>query len=539
MLLSLATALLGGARLVLAWLIFSVDVERRCAVIYEDRVELLSLAFYPVLALVIGSLVPMGGIAFFILGKTAFLKLLKRQAIMFSRSNRRVMICGMIAIFGLGLRGSFDEAVYVVTAVCLIGMYDALLLFSRSKVAIQLYSLAFMFNYGIGWVQERLLRADCKLIGANARRSLEAHIAVGAAGAGKILFMLAMFALASRRVLYPRRPFAQTPRLPYSSEYDAGEMGARCTVFYDVSELRAVCTGGDTYMVLSDPAFGLSSFDLHRMPSPALEFAVAICYSMSTICYIFDVAVFVTIAVRTGDPMLRCFKDPSSLLAILNSWAPQIALWWLGLSLIIGLWQWIRIVRRPWSSLARYLWCSIVFHHKSFTFIALGVFVLSFFPASQTSALGLPAVVFSPLMDLFSQCARRNLLLLSIVLGIGILMFRSVALYAFQVVVLTNLCSRIEDRLSPFDYVLYNLGSTFDVAWSISLLAILSRKMRDAKRPLFDFRLKHGVGFDVGIFFSSDRRAQGADGATPLSHSHARSVEMRTRSGSIAPPAAL
>jgi hypothetical protein len=534
MLLSVGAALLGGARLVLAWFVFSVDVERRCAVIHEDRMELLELSFFPMLAFFVVGLLPMGSIAIRLWGPSAFLRIIWRQTVIFYGSNARVGLCGALGVLGLGLNGSVESASYIVVAVGLVGALDLLLLLSQSTIAIRMYALALMSNYGIYWLQERLLLADCDLIGTDTRQSLESRVLAGTAVAGHLLFILAILALSSRRAIHPRRPLSQTPRLPYSSEFDLGsaDLQHRLTYFYNFFEMRAVRTGGDGHRVLSDPKFDLWSFEIFRLPSLAIETGMIVCYAVSVVSYAANFAIFAIVAFTTGSVSLRCFSDSSAFLATMKSVSHTIALTMLGLLLLTGIWQWIRVVRRPWASLARYFWSSIMFNFRSFALIALVLSGLSFFPASRASAIGLAVVFLVPLLDAFSHCARRKLYFQSVRTGVVVLMIRAIVVYIFEVVVTANLCSN-EDRLSVEDYVLSNIGATLKVAWNISLLAILSRKMRDPRRPFFDFRLQEGVGFDVEILFSEPNAAAKKDAERGVTRQrHARSVEMRTRSGS-------
>jgi hypothetical protein len=169
MLLSVGAALFGGARLVLAWFIFSVDVERRCAVIHEDRVELLDLLFLPVFGFLVVGLLPLGSIAIRLWGPSASLQIIWRQTVIFYGSNARVGLCGALGVLGLGLISSVDKAAYILLAVGLVGALDPLLLLSRSTIAIRVYALGFISNYGISWLLERLLLADCDLIGTRMR----------------------------------------------------------------------------------------------------------------------------------------------------------------------------------------------------------------------------------------------------------------------------------------------------------------------------------------------------------------------------------
>jgi hypothetical protein len=536
-LLSLGAALLGCARLVLAWLIFSVNVERRCAVIYEDRVELLKLSFFPTFAFLIVGLLPMGSIAIRLWGPSAFLRIIWRQTVIFYGSNARVGLCGALGVLGLGLNGSVEDASYIVVAVGLIGAIDSLLLLSRSTIGLRMLSLALMSNYGISWLQERLLLADCDMIGAGTRRSLQSRVLAGTAVAGQLLFILAILALSSRRAIHPRRPLSQTPRLPYSSEFDLGSTNSQLshTFFYDIYEMREVRTGGDGHRVLADPKFGLRSFEIFRLPSPGLETGMIICYGAFAILAIANLSLFAVIAFATGNASLRCFSDPAPVFQNLRLLTLLLSLSMLGLAVLAGLWQWIRVVRRPWASLARYFWSTIMLNTRSFALIALGQFGLSFFPASRASGIGLPAVFLVPLIDVFSHCARRKLYFQSLRTGVAVLIIRAIIVYIFEVVVEANLCSN-DNRLSVEDYVLSNIGTTLNVAWNISLLAILSRKMRDARRPLFDFRLQEGVGFDVEILFSEPNAPAKKDAERGVTRQrHARSVEMRTRRSSASP----
>jgi hypothetical protein len=351
-----------------------------------------------------------------------------------------------------------------------------------------------------------------------------------------------MLALASRRAIHPRRPLAQTPRLPFSSEFETGstwDAQHLYTYFYNIFEMRAVRTGGDGHRVLSDPKFDLWSFEIFRLPSLAIETGMIVCYAVSVVSYAANFAMFAIIAFTTGSASLRCFSDPSPVLATINPVSYMFALTMLGLSLLAGLWQWIRVVRRPWASLARYFWSTIMFNIRSFALIALVLFGLSFFPASRASAIGLPAVFLVPLIDAVSHCAIRKLYFQCGRIVIGILMIRIIVAYLFQVVVTANLCSN-EARLSVENYILDNIGATFTVAWNLSLLSILSRKMCDVRRPLFDFRLQEGVGFDVEILFFEPNAPARKDAERVVTcQRHARSVEMRTRRSSIAPPGAL
>jgi hypothetical protein len=534
MLLSVGAALLGGARLVLSMFIFSVDVERRCAVIHEDRMELLDLSFFPILAFLVVGLMPLGSIAIRLWGPSASLRIIWRQTVIFYGSNARVGLCGALGVLGLGLIGSVDKAAYILLAVGLIGALDPLLLLSQSTIAIRMFMLGFISNYGISWLLERLLLADCDLIGTKTRQSLESRVLAGTAVAGRLLFVLAMLALAGLRTIHPRRPFAQTPRLPYSSEFDLGSMNSqhRFTYFYNIFEMRAVRTDGDGHRILSDSKFDLWSFDIFRLPSLAIETGTIVSYGISVMSYAANFVLFAIIAFTSGNASLRCFSDPSPFLATIKSVSHTIALTMLGLSLLAGLWQWIRVVRRPWASLARYFWSTIMFNIRSFALIALVLFGLSFFPASRASAIGLPAVFLVPLVDAVSHCAIRKLYFQCGRIVIGILMIRMIIAYLFQVVVTANLCSN-EARASVENYILDNIGATFTVAWNLSLLSILSRKMRDVRRPLFDFRLQEGVGFDVEILFFEPNAPAKKDAERVVTRQrHARSVEMRTRSGS-------
>jgi hypothetical protein len=351
-----------------------------------------------------------------------------------------------------------------------------------------------------------------------------------------------MLALASRRAIHPRRPLAQTPRLPFSSEFETGstwDAQHLYTYFYNIFEMRAVRTGGDGHRVLSDPKFDLWSFEIFRLPSPAIETGMAVFHGLTTLSYAVNIGMITSILASTSDPVLRCFSDPSAFLATINSVSYMLALSMIGLAVLAGLWQWIRVVRRPWATLTRYFWSTVMFNIRSFALIALVLFGLSFFPASRASAIGLPAVFLVPLIDAVSHCARRKLYFQTARTGVVVLMIRTIVVYLFEVVVTANLCSN-EDRLSVEDYVLSNIGATLNVAWNLSLLSILSRKMRDARRPFFDFRLEAGVGFDVEILFFEPNATAKEDAERGVTRQrHARSVEMRTRISSIAPPGAL
>jgi hypothetical protein len=533
MLLSVGAALLGCARLVLAWFIFNVDVERRCAVIYEDRVDLLELSFFPILAFLVVGLLPLGSIAIRLWGPSASLQIIWRQTVIFYGSNARVGLCGALGVLGLGLIGSVEKAAYVLLTVGLAGALDTLLLLSRSTLGICLYSLALMSNYGISWLQERLLLADCDLIGTRTRQSLESRVLAGTAVAAWLLFVLAMLALAGRRVLHPRRPFAQAPRLPYSLEYDAlvGSEFCGLTFFYNVYEMRAVRTGAEAHVILSDPEFTFWFFDVRKFPSPKLDTVMTVCYGLATIIYALNIGIFVMVAIGTADPSVRCFSDPSSVLAVLIALAPVLAMFLIGLALLAGLWQWTRVVRRPWSSLARYFWFSI-HNNRTFAILATCDFVLYFSTAAATSLLELPAVILFPLVDAFSLYTRRKLNVI-FRLCTGVVMSRAIAKHAFDVLVFANLCSNVEDRLSFEHFILYHVGTSLSIVWNLSQLAIFSRKLRDARNPFFNFRLKKGVGFEVDVLFTETVQNDSHQAASR--QRHARSVEMRTRSGSSKP----
>jgi hypothetical protein len=272
---------------------------------------------------------------------------------------------------------------------------------------------------------------------------------------------------------------------------------------------------------------GLYSFEQHRRNVHWLESVAMAVFALGTLVYVADVVALVVLAVGTADPALRCFAEPSPLAATVKRATTLTAINAIGAAMVLATWHWVLVIRRPWSALARYVYFSIVFNHRSFTLISVGSFAISFFSSFPVGFV-IPTVVLVPVLDAVAHPTRADGLLRAGRIGVRTIMLRAITSYAFEVVVRGNQCT--DERMSMVDYALFTVAATLNAAWNIALLAILSRKLRDFHRPFFDFRLRAGVGFGMDAFFAGTGGARLAQPAGCSEHS-GRSIELSTKPG--------
>jgi hypothetical protein len=533
-----AAAVLALVRVVLYTQAFTVDVERRCAVIDMGRLDLLSVLFVPEVALVVLGPAALALLGARLVGAGPALRILGRQTLILHTNNRRIGFCGLLGVLSLLLSSSFDLAFYIVLSASFAGVFDIAVLLSRSRAVARVIGVALMANYGTAWLRTQVLRVDCALLPAGHRSSLDTSVLLGATLAGQLLFYLAVLTLLSRRLLRPRRPIAQTPRDPYSRlggevGVDDARSGSAATNYsntgsgfsnlnststpssssasadatdtayggrgiwrvkgtvtvYNNYELRVVIKGSEPHLALAKRAAGFwSSWECNRAPSPRLEHLSMACFSVTAVTGLANSVVLAVIAVTTGNASARCFDDPSRTMALLASLTRN--------GMLLGLAQWVRTVHRPWRAIAQYTFFSIVFNHRSLTIVSAGMFVVGFFTAYPVGIV-LPTIVIVPALDAFATTMVEPVPRRLAALGVRIMMARSVCSYAFDAVVYGSLCSLQERRRDIAEFLAATLAAALNAAYNVAVLAILSRKVRDFQRPLLDFRLRRGVGYDT------------------------------------------